>query len=92
MELRVGHDILAALIEVWSGKKYSEYVKEAIFEPLGMNNSFYHMTSEIKSRMAQEYTQAEGDYTSRNMNFRNEYVLGANTKAEEPDSFRVPRI
>ena len=72
-----GHDILAALIEVWSGKKYSEYVKEAIFEPLGMNNSFYHMTSEIKLRMAQEYTQAEGEYTSRNMNFRNEYVLGS---------------
>ena len=72
-----GHDILAALIEVWSGKKYSEYVKESIFEPLGMNNSFYHMTGEIKSRMAQEYTQAEGDYTSRNIKFRNEYVLGS---------------
>lgn len=72
-----GHDILAALIEVWSGEKYSEYVDRVIFKPLGMKNSSYRLTDEIKSRMAQEYMQAENDYTSRNIRFANEYMLGS---------------
>ena len=33
------HDILAAVVEVVSGKKFSEYVKEVIFDPLQMSNS-----------------------------------------------------
>lgn len=33
------HDVLAALIEVWSGQRYQDYVREHIFEPLGMENS-----------------------------------------------------
>ena len=33
------HDVLGAVIEVVSGKKFSEYVKEVIFEPLQMQNS-----------------------------------------------------
>lgn len=73
----LGHDILAALIEVWSGKKYSEYVNEVIFKPLGMKNSYYRMTYEIKSRMAQEYIKSDDDCSSKNMNFQIEYVLGS---------------
>jgi CubicO group peptidase (beta-lactamase class C family) len=35
----INHDILAAVIEVVTGKKFSAYVKEVIFEPLQMNES-----------------------------------------------------
>lgn len=35
------HDVLAALIEIWSGQKYCDYLKENIAEPLGMNNTFF---------------------------------------------------
>lgn len=35
------HDVLGALIEIWSGKKFGEYMKENIFQPLGMENSFF---------------------------------------------------
>ena len=35
------HDVLAAVIEVVTGKRFSVYVKEAIFEPLGMCNSYF---------------------------------------------------
>ena len=35
------HDVLAGVIEVVSGKKFSEYVKEVVFNPLEMNNSFF---------------------------------------------------
>lgn len=51
----LSHDVLARLIEVWSGKKFSEYVKEAIFEPLGMNSSTFCVTEEVKKSLAPKY-------------------------------------
>ncbi len=33
------HDVLAAVVEVVTMKKFSQYVKESIFEPLSMQNS-----------------------------------------------------
>ena len=35
------HDVLAAVVEVVSGKKFSEYVKETIFTPLQMSHSHF---------------------------------------------------
>jgi CubicO group peptidase (beta-lactamase class C family) len=35
------HDVLAGVIEVASGMKFSEFVRSEIFEPLGMNNSSF---------------------------------------------------
>lgn len=35
----INHDILAAVMEVVTGKKFSAYVKEVIFDPLQMNQS-----------------------------------------------------
>lgn len=58
------HDVLAAVVEVISGKRFSQYVKENIFDPLDMKESGYHMTPEIKENMAQQYrfkTDAETD-------------------------------
>lgn len=49
------HDILAGLVSIVSGKKFRDYVKENIFKPLGMNSSVYHLTNEIKSKMATQY-------------------------------------
>lgn len=54
------HDVLAAVVEVISGKRFSEYVKQNIFEPLDMNYSCYHASEEIKSRMAQQYIYDTG--------------------------------
>lgn len=49
------HDVLAALIEVVSGKKFREYVKENIFDPLGMKESYYHSDDNVKNKMAPQY-------------------------------------
>lgn len=49
------HDVLAGLVSVVTGKKFRDYVKENIFDPLGMDKSFYHPTPEIKSKMATQY-------------------------------------
>ena len=35
------HDVLAAVVEVVTGQRFSVYVKETIFEPLGMRNSYF---------------------------------------------------
>lgn len=50
-----GHDVLAAVIEIVSGKKYRDYVKESIFEPLDMKDSFFHLTNDQKNRLAPLY-------------------------------------
>lgn len=49
------HDVLAGLVSIVSGKKFRDYVKESIFEPLGMNSSVYHLTNQIETRMAKQY-------------------------------------
>lgn len=49
------HDVLGALVEVVSGRKFRDYVKENIFDPLEMNESVYHLTDDIRSKMAVQY-------------------------------------
>ncbi len=41
------HDVLAALVEVWSGKKFGDYLQENIFEPIGMKNTFFGLPQDI---------------------------------------------
>lgn len=51
------HDVLGALVEVWSGKPFGEYMKENILDPLGMNNTFFGLNKagEKKIKMAALY-------------------------------------
>ena len=53
----LSHDVLAALIEVVSGMRYSDYIAENIFRPLGMTNSYFHPNDEILSRMTTPYAR-----------------------------------
>ncbi len=48
------HDILAAVVEIISGKKFRDYVEENIFKPLGMNNSYF-TNEHIRDKMAEQY-------------------------------------
>ena len=57
----LGLDVVGGLVELVSGKPFSEYMKENIFEPLGMNNTYFRMNDDIKSRLAAQY-----DYDSVN--------------------------
>ena len=50
------HDVLGALISVISGQKFRDYVKENIFEPLGMQESVYHYTEETLKKTATMYS------------------------------------
>ncbi len=48
------HDVLGALIEVWSGMQFGQYMKEHVFEPLGMKNTFFGIP-ENQERLAALY-------------------------------------
>jgi CubicO group peptidase (beta-lactamase class C family) len=49
------HDVLGGLLEVISGRTLGEYMKENIFEPLGMFDTGFNITPEKQSRLAQNY-------------------------------------
>ncbi len=51
------HDVLGGLVEVLSGKKLGDYMRENIFEPLGMKNTFFGVPKdgETLSRMVTGY-------------------------------------
>ena len=49
------HDVLAALVEVVSGRKFRDYVREHIFEPLGMTRSAYHKAPGTDDTYAAQY-------------------------------------
>ncbi len=49
------HDVLAGLIEVLTGKKFGQYVKENIFDPLGMTRSTFLLPEEELDTIAEQY-------------------------------------
>ena len=70
------HDVLGALIEVISGKPFGVYLKENIFDPLGMKDTSFQLPEEKRHRMAALYTL---DSVSRTClpKEQNDYILGS---------------
>ncbi len=56
----LAHDVLGALIEVWSGQKLGDYMRENVFEPLGMKETFFGIpkNEEQLSRLTARYTKS----------------------------------
>jgi CubicO group peptidase (beta-lactamase class C family) len=55
----LSHDVLGAVVEVISGKRFSQYVKENIFQPLDMTCACYHNEA-VQDKMAVQYRFVEG--------------------------------
>ncbi len=51
----ISHDILAGVIEKVSGVKFGQYLRENIFDVLGMNNTYTRPDEKIISGMSQKY-------------------------------------
>ena len=47
---RVGHDVVARIIEIVSGLTYDEFVRTRILEPLGMTDTHFNVPPEKESR------------------------------------------
>ena len=50
------HDVLAGLVGIVSGMPFRDYMRERVFLPLGMEDTYYHANDRILSRMAEQYT------------------------------------
>jgi CubicO group peptidase (beta-lactamase class C family) len=65
----MSYDVLAALIEVLSGKKFGRFLKEEIFEPLGMNSTFHHLPDEKRYLLCTLYNRSEDGRMTKNTDF-----------------------
>ena len=50
------HDVLGALVEIWSGETLGNYMRKNIFEPLGMKNTFFGLPEDM-SKMPSLYSR-----------------------------------
>ncbi len=63
-EYSLCHDVLAALVEVISGKKFADYVKENIFDVAGMTNSTFMLPESEKDTVSLQYVYENGKLTA----------------------------
>jgi CubicO group peptidase (beta-lactamase class C family) len=57
-----GYFLLGAIIEKASGKSYEAFVRENIFEPLGMSQSYYGSEAALIPRRAKGYDGGNGEF------------------------------
>ena len=80
----VGADVLGAVIEVVTGQSLGKYLRENIFEPLGMKDTAFWVPADKQSRLSAIYDMTgEGliKYTGRN--------LGISPEAEYEPAFEA---
>ncbi|NJP39833.1 beta-lactamase family protein [Oscillospiraceae bacterium HV4-5-C5C] len=49
------HDVLGALIEVWSGQNLGDYMRQHIFDPLGLSDTGFSLSADQEPRLAEQY-------------------------------------
>ena len=74
------HDVLAAFVEVVSGEKFEDFVKNNIFDVYGMNNSTFLLPDEKLDTITNQYKCIEGKPVEigRNIGYKigSEYASG----------------
>ncbi len=55
-EYSLCHDVLAAVVEVVSGQRFSTYVKTHIFDVLGMKDTTYRVDEQILDKLCPQFT------------------------------------
>ncbi len=82
------HDILGAVIEIISGKKFEDYMTENIFEPLGMTKTCFHLPEEKYELMAQQYSyETEGEKDIVRLQMSNSTQKGCIVKVDKHNKF-----
>ncbi len=76
-EYSLAHDVLGAFIEVVSGKKFGEYLKENIFDVVGMKNTTFERNDNIYSKMASQYMYDSDRKYADEISKENGYCLGS---------------
>ena len=74
----LGHDVIAAVIEVISGEKFSEDLQKHIFDPLEIRDLTCHPTEEQWSRMSAMYEFQPDTLEMKPIKADNNYMLTPN--------------
>ena len=69
------HDVLAGIVELVSGMKFSEYLQKYIFGPLGMNDTTLHPDEKTIDRMPEQYRFRLGDGSSKPVGKGNSFCI-----------------
>lgn len=77
-----GHELVAGLIEVVSGKGVGQFLKEELFEPLDMKNTGYHYFGDIRERMVTTYLLKEDDSREASPYFQRDELFEPEAKYE----------
>lgn len=76
-EYSLCHDVLAALVEVISGKSFNAYVTENIFKPLGMASSSFIISPKEREALACQYSFNDEQGKAVNVGKGNWYIVGS---------------
>ena len=84
-EYSVGIDIIGRVVEVISGKPFGDYLKDEIFDPLGMEETRFTVPEAARDRFANLYTPLAGDSFDLNAATKSAETLRlADLAAESP--------
>lgn len=53
-----GYELLGEIIRRISGQAYDEFVKESLFKPLGMDNTYYRVPTEVRNKVVKRAPEA----------------------------------
>lgn len=74
----LSHDVLGAIIEVASGMKFSSYLNEHIFAPLGMKHTGFELTPDCKAQLSGQFEYHADSKTSTPIPATNPFVFAEN--------------
>lgn len=70
-------DVMAGIVELVSGEKFSDYMQNNVFAPLGMKETAYHVDESKRDRFAAHYEYIAGKGRGAEIPFEsNRYRLG----------------
>lgn len=84
-----GIDVLARIVEIASGQTFDAFLRQRIFEPLGMKDTFFVLPDDRRDRLATIY-QSDGQKltkSTRTLNFPKTYFSGAGGLVSTAEDF-----
>jgi len=63
-------DVLGYLVEVWSGETLDQYLKNHLFDPLGMDDTYFYLPTEKQHRLVKVNTEDDNGHV---MVLQNDY-------------------
>jgi CubicO group peptidase (beta-lactamase class C family) len=72
-----GFDVLSRVVEVVSGQAYDQFLKQRIFDPLGMKDTGFYLTPEQTSRLVTIYRSTPTGLQPGNQSSSTTYFSGA---------------